>query len=529
MKPETQAVIDAALKRLAMPYEGIGELPHWLTEYRPFQIEAIDRIVEAYRDGTRMVVLDAPTGSGKTLIGETVRRLVGGSGLYVCNNKTLQDQFAADFPDAKVVKGRSNYPTWETELQVTADDCNFTRTRPCSWCPEKASCPYEVAKLDAVTSRLAVLNTAYFMAETNGPGAFKNRDLVVLDEADTLETSVMGFAGLQVSRRRVEELGLGEPGKVTKEEAWLDWIDESIPIVDGAIPLLHDDERDVDVVRNWNYLMRLAGSLRSLRKQMLEGGWVYTGKDGAVSFKPVRVHELSPALLWGNGKRFLLMSATTISAEAELDWHGWNEPYEVVQMGSTFAPDTRRVKIVSCADMSRKANEREELADGLRRVLARHPNERVLVHTVSYDLTSYVRDVVKKSGRRCFTYNQTAGRVRALEQFRRTRGSVLVAPSMDRGVDLPDDLCRVVVIAKVPFPYLGDRQVSARLHAPGGQQWYNIQTVRSIVQMTGRATRHKDDWSVSYVLDRQFERVWSNGRRLFPSWWTDALDWRDKL
>jgi Rad3-related DNA helicase len=115
----------------------------------------------------------------------------------------------------------------------------------------------------------------------------------------------------------------------------------------------------------------------------------------------------------------------------------------------------------------------------------------------------------------------------SLSGFKRSVAGVLVAPSMDRGVDLADDLCRVVVIAKVPFPYLGDRQVSARLHSPGGQTWYNVQTIRSIVQMTGRATRHSSDRSTSYILDSQFERqVWWKGRQLFPGWWTDALDWR---
>ena len=529
MNPETQALVDAALKRLAMPYD--VTMPEWVQEYRPHQIEAIDRILEAFRDGTRMVVLDAPTGSGKTLIGETVRQLVGGRGLYVCNNKTLQDQFARDFPYARVVKGRSNYATWETELPVTADDCNHTSSRQCSWCPSKRVCPYEIAKHEALDSDIAVLNTPYYMAETNGPGLFKARDLVIFDEADTLEPAVMNFAGLQVSRRRVEQLGLGEPGKVTKEETWIDWIDEAIPIIERAIPVLNEDnERIQEIVRDWNYLNRLSASLKDLRKAMLEGGWVYTGKDGAVSFKPVTVSDISPQLLWPNGKRFLLMSATTISAEAELEWHGWQAPYEVVTMGSTFDPKIRQVKVVSCADMSKKANERDELAQGIRAVLARHPNERVLVHTVSYDLTLFVKDVVKKSGRKVYSYNQSLGRERALDQFKRSKGGVLVAPSMDRGVDLPDDLCRVVVIAKVPFPYLGDRQVSARLHARGGQTWYTVQTIRSIVQMTGRATRHKDDWSVSYILDSQFERnVWAKGRQLFPQWWVESLDWRDRL
>jgi Rad3-related DNA helicase len=97
---------------------------------------------------------------------------------------------------------------------------------------------------------------------------------------------------------------------------------------------------------------------------------------------------------------------------------------------------------------------------------------------------------------------------------------------LDRGVDLPDEQCRVVIIAKVPYPYLGDRQVNARLHSKGGQVWYNVQTVRSIVQMTGRGVRHEDDWCVSYIIDSQFNNLWSRGRGLFPLWWKEAMEWK---
>jgi ATP-dependent DNA helicase DinG len=531
VNPETQALIDAALKHARNPYQ-LADMPPWFEAYRDGQIKAINQIMAAYSRGVRMVVLDAPTGSGKTLIGETVRRLLGGTALYVCNNKTLQDQFSGDYPYASVMKGRSNYPTWGGGEKITADDCTWSKERPCSWCPFKSVCPYEVAKQKAIHNRISVLNTAYLMAEFQGPGRFAGRDVVILDEADTLESSVMSHVGLEISRRRVAELELGEPKKVTVEGEWIEWVDEAIRTVDRVMPVLHEGETDVQPIRNYNYLSRLSMSLRSLRKSLDDGGWVYTGKNGQVSFKPVRVNEVSPLVLWPTGKRFLLMSATMISAEAELDWHGWDAPYEFIQMDSEFPVENRRVKVVSCANMSKKVWEVDKLCDGISRVLDRHPDERVLVHTVSYDLAKEVSGYLKRSGRRpVSTYNQAVDRERALSSFKRTRGGVLVASSMDRGVDLPDDLCRVVVVAKVPFPNLGDRQISARLYrTPGGQTWYNIQAVRTLVQMTGRATRHSTDFSTSYILDSQFERMlWTKCRPLFPAWWVEALDWRDRL
>lgn len=100
---------------------------------------------------------------------------------------------------------------------------------------------------------------------------------------------------------------------------------------------------------------------------------------------------------------------------------------------------------------------------------------------------------------------------------------------MARGVDLKGDACRVQVIAKVPFPSLADKQVSARMRLPGGDTWYKVQTVREMVQMTGRGVRSETDHAVTYVLDEQFQRVWSQSKRLFPQWWREAVDTTQKI
>lgn len=94
---------------------------------------------------------------------------------------------------------------------------------------------------------------------------------------------------------------------------------------------------------------------------------------------------------------------------------------------------------------------------------------------------------------------------------------------MDRGVDLPGDDCRVQIVCKVPYPYLGNRQIKERTRLPGGQSWYTTQTARTIVQMTGRGVRSADDHAVTYVLDRQFGRWFGDAKKLLPKWWTDAV------
>lgn len=188
----------ALLKAVSRMNPLLSSLPGWVEEWREEQRRAVRDVVDGFESGCSVVVLDAPTGSGKTLIAETVRRIQGIMGcVYICHSKSLQDQFVKDFPYAKVVKGRSNYLP-ESDLSramgVSCADCN---KRPkddssCDWCVSVHRCPYEVAKHEGLSSPLTCLNTSYWLTECNGPGRFSGRDLVVIDECDTLEREAQG-------------------------------------------------------------------------------------------------------------------------------------------------------------------------------------------------------------------------------------------------------------------------------------------------------------------------------------------------
>jgi hypothetical protein len=81
-------------------------------------------------------------------------------------------------------------------------------------------------------------------------------------------------------------------------------------------------------------------------------------------------------------------------------------------------------------------------------------------------------------------------------------------PPPPRGVDLPDDLCRFVVVAKAPFQSLGDKLVASRVYGSGmGAFWYKAICAQDLVQASGRGVRHKDDYCVTYLLDKQIENL----------------------
>jgi ATP-dependent DNA helicase DinG len=541
---EAEGMASGATAVIPSPRDTVfnNKLPDWVETIRPHQWDAVQEAVDGFRSGCEAVFIDAPTGSGKTLIGRMVSAILNTKSLYICSDKSLQDQFVRDFPSA-VLKGRANYEPVGWEGEVNCGDCTLTSFEDddCSWCEDARGCPYNVAKFSAMRHELAVLNTAYFMAEANtqGKSAFGQgrRGLVIVDECDVMERELMGYVEAAIGDRRAKELGIGKPEFVTKDDSVKEWVSGVVmPKIGVALEAAEDACADMDdipprtkvrLIRKRNGLSRLHDSFKYVETGLGDGGWVFDGyKTGGAVFKPVRVNAYGKDVLWGHAPQWLMMSATIISADELADSLGLDGVYRTVTVPMTFPVENRRIHVAPIANMSAKTAETEwpKMATAIGRILERHPHDRILVHTVSYKLAEFLD--AQLLDRRVLTYRGAAERESVLAKFRNTDGAVLLAPSMDRGVDLRDDDCRVVVVAKLPFPYLGDKQVNARLYSEGGGRWYAVQTVRSLVQMTGRGVRSKDDWCASYVLDSQFTKnLWAKNKKLLPKWWTEALDW----
>lgn len=555
-------------------FTGTPLLPEWVASLRPHQIAAVEEAVNHLSSGVKVVLLNAPTGSGKTLIGEMVRRVMAAQrikAMYVCHGKDLQDQFARDFPYAKVLKGRSNYPTADhPELfgssfqSLTAADCTKTREvlPACADCPIEgvdtdvhphclnchpvSACPYERAKNSALGADVAVTNTSYFIAECNGPGFFSiqqrgeqtidnRRPLVIIDECDTLESILMSAVEVVIPTRTQQNVGIVPPLRKTVEAGmkgdWEEWATTALAAAKFHLSQLPKSKTPTAIKKRLA-AERLVAKLVRLDREMAEGNWIYDPRsDGTIVFKPVRVDSLARELIWPHGHQFLCMSATIVdpyeyASSLGLEDHEW----AYVEVPCTFPAAHRPIHVVPVAEMTyaNKAAATPEIAKAVVKIAHRHPKDRILVHTVSYDLTRALGDALRSAGEggRVISYTNAAGREGALEAFKTSDNGIALAPSFDRGVDLPHDLCRVQVICKIPFPSLGDKQVSARLYSPGGQVWYLVQTIRTLIQMTGRAVRSETDWATTYILDQSFtSNIWKKGRHLLSGWWKESLQW----
>jgi len=502
-------------------------LPSRFTEFRQDQFETAAKITATPK---YCYMLDAPTGSGKSLIAATVQKLMEKKIVYLCTTKQLQDQLLHDFPYARTLKGRSNYPCLNYRNmfpRITAEECNNTEINPC----ERANmCPYMVAKKEALAAPLAVLNTSYFLTEANYVGTFSDQDMIVVDEADTLEDALMSFVDVTVTQKQLDWLKIDPPKFKTKFEAWVEWANEAVNVLRPRLFSLQRElesnwaTTDFDLMREEKRLSRLLGKLQFFIKEV-DKNWVWFPQAAKWSFKPVWIGKYAEHAFWRHTEKVLMMSATILDymqVSRNIGLDVMKVSYK--SLPSPFPKENRPVYLDFAASVSNKTMKEAlpKLVVKIRKILEDHPDDKILIHCVTYKIKDYLMQFLDKN--RTMTHS-TFDRVAVLENFKKsTRPKVLLSPSMDRGVDLPGDECRIVIIVKVPFGDLGNPQISKRVHASrDGNTWYIHKAVSKIIQMSGRAVRSKDDWAETYILDGNFDRVYKENRRMFPKWFTEAI------
>lgn len=525
------------------------KLPKRFKSWRPGQGEIIEKIAHAPE---KVFLLDAPMGTGKTVVGiavhqsrtlnkvgrECLARLSGKSEreyehrcIYITRTKQLQNQLLEEFPGARTMVGRNNYPCLLHKKEFpeyTAEDCTGE-------CVHKSECPYYVDKHLALQAPLAVLNTSYFLTEANGPGMFSGANLLIIDEIDVMENELLNHIQLRVTTRQLNGLRLELPADPHSLQGWLVWSDSiSFKINEyldrfGSQLILIDETNWTDVEIT---LHKQANRLKNFRNKLatfvseVNDTWIFSEErdkeETAWVFKPVTVSTYAAKYLWRHAENFLGMSGTILDPEtmaSDLGIEDWaydrtNCPFPLVNRPIYYIPKVN----LTHKNMN---IELPKLAQAVKEIIDRYPNDKILVHTTSFAIQQYLKNNL--NSRRIISHT-TQDRNEMLELFKAyTEPVVMLSPSFDRGVSLDNDFCRCVIICKCPYLSLADPQVKARLRMPGGERWYLLKTAQTIMQMSGRGVRNDIDHCDTVILDKQFGSLFSRMQRYFPQWWKEAI------
>ena len=503
--------------------------------YRKGQKEAIEAARAAFKRGKRFVVLEAPTGSGKSAIAVTLAREAE-SAYVLTAQKLLQDQYLRDFPDLALMKGRSNYPCLVAPTHAAAAPCIAGRKFP-----ECDDCPYFSAKDTAMAASGTILNYAYYLAELNYSGGFGPRDLLILDEAHNAEAALMGFIQITLSDTALMRVGLPErlPSAIDDLE-YFDFAEDVMPLLSGRSREIERQVKKDNLtgdlalaqMQNKQYLDNQLKRLELLKYSRDENfvEWVVErgrGNDGQwISFKPVKVASFAEPLLFSFADRVLMLSATILDAPTYLRSLGIeSEEAEVIGVASDFPPENRPIFLRPVARLTWHQAEKDlpKLMKEIVDLFEAHPNDKGVIHAHSYKISGYIaKNLPKAYQKRLVTHYSSDGRDAALEKHTTSRDpTVLLTPSMTEGIDLADDLSRWQVICKIPYPYLGDPQVKRRKEIDAA--WYDWRTCLTVVQAYGRSVRSADDFAVTYVLDADFPAFLKRQKKRLPGWFLEAV------
>ena len=533
-------------------------------ELREFQGRTLRTLAGAFNAGYRTVILEAPTGFGKSPIAVAISRhfkSLKKSSYIIVSSKYLQDQYVADF-ETVTVKGRGNFRCIRKKHTCELAQ-QMARQFRCRHIPAPGKedekrvlvgksakrgelyqkkgiqiCPYWKQKCAAMGHSFPILNYDYFLHETQFVGDLGKRDLVICDEAHNIESKLMRFIGFEISSNDLEAVGASVPDAELKMETWKsllgEWRDlfmKKVEKMESKMESLTALELDkLEEYRSksskCDFLM---GELDIDPELWVVSMQPYSFKGRSfkkIIFKPIAVKKWGEHI-FSKGEHFLLQSATIINAQTLCESLNIRGDVLYLKIPSTFPAQNRLFHCQGVGGMSRRNKEKTMplLLKGVERIISANPQEKGVIHTHTYAIMRKIAESIKNP--RIVFNDSSASRDDVFEQFKQSaRPLILVTPSAFEGVDFKDDACRWQVLCKVPYPNLGDPQVRKRTEKD--RQWYTWLTALKIVQLYGRGMRTPEDFCTTYILDSDFERFYSQNKKFFPEWFQAAIRWKTR-
>ena len=528
------------------------------------QIEVIFDICCTFLSGKKFFFLDAPTGSGKSVIAYTVAKVLNFFSQSVTSlhttphiilstkTKSLQVQYESSFKPfnyklSSLWSARS-YPCNlfpdDSSISYGSIDCTGRK------CPLVQSCNYMVAKQEFHSSKIGVLNHAYVLrAEDYSP------ILNVIDEAHTFPASVISWCQLSFSSDDAEilhdcykagHISFNSLHSVIRETTKILKISGASWRVALVSSLINIDRELSDLRITVNKMIDDAQAdrltLRSGDKALLKGASDFftrikenlvTSQDESIKLviseqtrdtlviKPINLSKLT-SKFFDRSKFVLLMSASFCGVESFASYLGIKfSEYSKAEMESKIPVSNRQVYSLGLPGLTRDNRDLiiKSYVDAMDNLIDQFcQGSNGIVHSVSYDLAELLISLSKHSKSMMIPTKEDL--LNAKELLAKSSGKILVSPSMVEGLDLDGDLSRFQIWFKMPWPYLGDNWVKAMIDYD--KDWYDRETIMSVVQGCGRSIRGPSDHALTFILDGNFNRLLKKPK-LFSKWFLESV------
>lgn len=529
-------------------------------KYRKGQRETVEDIIKSYNlDKNAVYLLDAPTGTGKSLIGILFSAFMasrGKKGYILTSDISLHEQYTRDFAKHGLIswgqiKGVDNYTCTLNSEKFSIGECknkglNYQEAEKLN-CYN--ACGYFQSRRKAIDSDVALLTYSYGLIQRNyvedksqNGSAFEQRDFVVCDEAHKVVDIVQSHFSPRLSQKTAENVL-----KLTLGMTDIGFPNALIPVEqlrETMSDIIHEEDKSV-LLKHLKRTMMILGKAQSYRDEVQKAAKDKFGGDNVPSewkavfknFDYVKdvlckvedyieiieksgLHYMIKAMndteatfncldeKYLMKKHFLdrfgfkLLMTATMGSRSEFESSIGAKKTFYRKMDSTFDYTKSPIYFYPTRRMGKKDIDKNMtwLIKTVSDIMDAHPTESGVIHSGSYELgNKLLYKLSKTKQKRIHVYRGTEEKMDSLKKFIETPGNILIGPSLLEGLDLKDDKSRLQIFLKVPYPNLGDRYVAEKMKYSKG--WYSWKTCTSILQGIGRSVRSEEDWAVTYFLD----------------------------
>lgn len=546
--------------------------------FRAQQKEVILDIVNAFFDSNcNVYLLDAPTGSGKSIIAMTVAGFLSEfkmKGYILASDLMLQTQYEKDLRRYRLdwgsIKGVDNYTCIVNSEKFSMGEC---RLKNVSYEESEAlscfnDCGYLYSRKQAIKSPVSILNYSYWLIQRNyveskmqenGRGVpFPKRDFTFCDEAHKIPEIVQNHFSPRIDEKTFDKLDKlraiiiknniafikSSPAKIRlainnlKKETdpdkiyfhlkefeliLLDFIKAGLKLKEYTASKY---PKNVPVPKEWRFYLGLSDWAKDCHCKFEDYNHIISqvGLDmmikndqgDQVMFNCLDESYMMDRHFHSQASFKLLMTATMGDPNVFLKNIGsTNARYFKMDTHFDFTKSPIYFYPKRRMSMAQKEKNMPWLQDKINEILADHPEETGIIHSGSYDNSMKIYESLSDTNRkRVLVYQGTQEKETALQRFLEEKNLVLMGPSILEGLDLASDKSRFQVFVKVPYPSLGDKFVSAKMNYQ--PDWYSWKTTCNILQGIGRSVRSEEDWAVTYFLDGCLTDLLRKSRASFP-------------
>jgi len=554
---------------------------------RDKQQKTLEEIEQALKSGFKYIFLEAPAGFGKSPVAIALATYLGSS--HICTaTKDLQAQYSRDFPFIRQVKGKSNFICIIKDEMGLDETCNYGpclkddgydciyKTKLGDYKVQGEGTKYETVELDhfaqkkyidklksqsriiqldwkpchyyhqkwiALKSSHTIYNYKYFLSDLFYSNSMQKRQLLVLDEAHTVESEVADFKSFTVFNEGLTgflpKLSIPYESEYDIEtwiafgtelrEKLLIFIDKASTILEKNIEQYPFTEKNlIDAITKEKNLTTVIEDMRTNKDN-----WIVTSVEKTannqlrkVLVTPIDVSSYFKDIL-DKGSISLFMSATILSKDYLCKIGGIkSDQVKFIRVQeSNFPLKNRPIYLMNVAWLNAKTMNQSlpAIANAVNNIMTTHKNEKGIIHTTSYSQLRFIKEnISKENAIRLIETGSKFDRNEMLEKhYKSSKPTVLISPSLYLGVDLKDNLSRFQIIVKVPYADLTDRKISVMKQRD--PNWYTWNAILKLVQAYGRSIRSKEDFANTYILDSSITFLLKQAKEMSPKWFSDAI------